>query len=274
MPDVSLDQTPEGWNTVAEEYERVMEPLTTEFSEEALRLTGVKPRERILDVAAGSGSLALSAARAGVDVVAIDFSPQMVKRLRFRLERENLANATAEVMDGQALKFPGDTFDATFSVLGLMFFPERAKGFAEMFRVLRPGGRAAVIGWAGGGFRFSQFLTRVTETAIPDFPPLKPPTGSELQDPERFKSEMENANFKQVRVHTVRRTWNAPSPEWLWEHARGYSPAVTAIFEKLDRLGPEMINRTRTLFLELLQRELGSAPLRLERAAHICIGVK
>lgn len=274
MAAISLDQTPEGWNTVVEEYERVLEPLTTQFAQEALRLTAVKPRERILDVAAGPGSLTLCAARAGADVVAIDFAPQMVKRLRVRLEKETLANTTVEVMDGQAMGFAPGVFDAAFSILGLMFFPDRDKGFGEIFRVLKPGGRAAIVAWAGGGFRISRFLTRVIESAVPEFPAVAPPTGTELQDAKRFASEMKNARFKQVAVHTVARTWKLPSSEWLWEHARGYSPAVAAIFEKLDKFGPDLVDRTRKVFLETLQREFGNGPLRLEREVHICIGVK
>ena len=271
---LSLDQTPEGWNAVVEEYERVLEPLTTQFAEEALRLTAVKPRERILDVAAGSGSLTLCAARAGADVVAIDFSPQMVRRLRVRIEKENLVNTTVEVMDGQALDFGAGLFDAAFSILGLMFFPDRDKGFGEIFRVLKPGGRAAIVAWAGGGFRISRFLTRVIESAVPEFPPLAPPTGTQLQDVKTFASEMKNARFKQVAVHTLARTWKLPSAEWLWEHARGYSPAVAAIFEKLDHFGPDLVDRTRKVFLDTLQREFGNGPLRLEREVHICTGVK
>lgn len=274
MPDLSLDQTPQGWDAVVEEYERVLEPLTAEYAEEALRLAELKPGERILDVAAGSGGLTLTAARASAQVVAIDFSPQMIKRLCVRLEKEGIANATAEVMDGQALEFPNGVFDAAFSVFGLMFFPDRAKGFEEMLRILRPGGRAAVVVWASGGFRFSRFLTQAINTAIANFSPLRPPPGTELQDPKRLEAEMRNAHFKQVNIHTVTRTWSTPSPAWLWDHAKGHSPVVTAIFEKLEELGPESVDAARKVFLEILHREFGSGRLLLEREAHIGIGVK
>ncbi|MFQ5903228.1 MAG: methyltransferase domain-containing protein [Candidatus Binatia bacterium] len=271
MSDLSLDQTPHGWDAVVETYEQAFEPLTTQYAEEAARLAGLKPGERVLDVAAGSGALTLAAAKVGAHVVATDFSPQMIERLRARITKEKFANVTAEVMDGQALEFPDNIFDAAFSVLGLMFFPDRGKGFSEMFRVLRPGGRAAVVAMGPHErFRFGNILMRAIDSAVPNFP-RKPRPGTELGDPKRFESEMRNAKFKQVNIHTVTRVWTSPSPEWLWDHGKGMAPVITAIFK---RLSPDEVAAAHKVFLEILHAEFGNGPVRLEADAHIGIGVK
>lgn len=108
------------------------------------------------------------------------------------------------------------------------------------------------------------------DTAVPNFP-RRPPPGTEIEDPKRFESEMRNANFKQVKIHTVMRTWTTPSPEWLWDHAKGMAPVITAIFE---RLGPDNTEAVRKVFLETLHGEFGNGPVLLEAEAHIGIGVK
>ena len=97
----------------------------------------------MLDVAAGPGTLAFIASAAGAHVTAIDFSPDMIDRLRARSVREGV-QIEARVGDGQALPFDDATFEHAFSMFGLMFFPDRAKGFRELCRVLVPGGRAVV----------------------------------------------------------------------------------------------------------------------------------
>ena len=120
--DLSPDQTQKGWDAVVDTYEEAVEPFTLQFSEEALRLVNLKPRERVLDVAAGPGGLSIAAAKRGADVVSIDFSPAMTRRLRTRIAQENLVNVTAETMDGQSMDFSDDAFDVAFSVFGSSSF--------------------------------------------------------------------------------------------------------------------------------------------------------
>jgi ubiquinone/menaquinone biosynthesis C-methylase UbiE len=72
----------------------------------------------------------------------------MIARLRERAAREGVADIDARVADGCALPFPDASFDAGFSSFGLMFFPDRARGFGELLRVLRPGAQAVVSSWA------------------------------------------------------------------------------------------------------------------------------
>ena len=100
---------------------------------------------RVLDIATGTG-LAAEAAAAAVGpsghVVAADISPAMLERARERLG--GLPNVAFAVEDGQALTFPDGSFDAVLCNMGLMYFPDPARGLSEFHRVLRPGGRAAV----------------------------------------------------------------------------------------------------------------------------------
>ena len=90
---------------------------------------------RLLDVAAGTGVLALEAARRGAEV-ATDFAPGMVEVMRRRFAGEGL-DTRAEVMDGQALSLHDQSFDIGTSTFGLIFFPDPLAGLRELRRVRR-----------------------------------------------------------------------------------------------------------------------------------------
>jgi len=101
-------------------------------------------RDRVLDVATGTGEaahLALTAVGPHGLVVGADVSSAMLEEACARLPSDRFLPV---ISDGQALVFPSESFDAVLCQLGLMFFPEPARGLAEFRRVLRPGRRAAV----------------------------------------------------------------------------------------------------------------------------------
>jgi ubiquinone/menaquinone biosynthesis C-methylase UbiE len=128
------------WNSAAERYEKTAHPNTARYVDAALAHVPLTPGSCVLDVAAGTGALALAAAAAGANVLATDFSPGMVARIAAKA----LPNVEARVMDGQALELPDASFDAVFSMFGVFMFPDWRKGLAEMARVTRPDGYGIV----------------------------------------------------------------------------------------------------------------------------------
>ena len=119
--------------------------MTGHFIPPLLRAARLAPGMRALDIATGTGLAAEAAAEAvgpSGHVVAADISPAMVERARERLG--GMPNVSFAVEDGQALSFPDASFDAVLCNMGLMYFPDPARGLSEFRRVLRPGGRAAV----------------------------------------------------------------------------------------------------------------------------------
>ena len=100
---------PEAWDAIAEGYDRYVAPQELDLANEALRLVGLAPGERFLDVAAGPGGLSLPAARLGAQVLATDWSPAMIERFEARVREEGLSKAEGRVMDCHALDLPDDT---------------------------------------------------------------------------------------------------------------------------------------------------------------------
>ena len=113
-----------------------------------LDLALIQPGQRILDIAAGAGEPAVSAAkRAGPDgyVLATDISEGIVE-LALQVAREQgLKQIETRVMDGEKLDLPDVSFDAVLCRLGLMYMPHPVTALQEWRRALRPGGRVAVV---------------------------------------------------------------------------------------------------------------------------------
>jgi SAM-dependent methyltransferase len=176
MSDLSLDQQPEGWTHAAQAYDTMAAPFTALFAQDALRLANVQPGQRVLDVAAGTGALSFAAVERGAEDLATDFAPGMVEHLRAKVATQGVHGMQVAIMDGQALEVEDNSFDAAFSILGLIYFPDRAAGFRELSRALRPGGRAVVVGWSTiERLRFIQAILGALREAVPDVPPPPSP---------------------------------------------------------------------------------------------------
>ncbi|MFL5494650.1 MAG: methyltransferase domain-containing protein, partial [Gemmatimonadales bacterium] len=127
-------------------YQELLVPgLMQEWAPRVADAARIRPGDRVLDVACGTGVLTREAAsRAGPTgaVTGLDLSPEMLA-VAARLS----SGLRWQQGSGQALPFPDQSFDAVVSQFGLMFFPDPVGGLREMMRVLVPGGRLAVAVW-------------------------------------------------------------------------------------------------------------------------------
>jgi ubiquinone/menaquinone biosynthesis C-methylase UbiE len=111
-----------------------------------LRLVGIEPGQRILDVATGSGNVALRAARAGAEVTGLDLTPALLDKARQRADDWGV-RVDWEVGDAEALPYDNGTFDRVLSALGVMFAPRHAVAARELVRVCKPGGVIGLVKW-------------------------------------------------------------------------------------------------------------------------------
>lgn len=193
-------ESPERWDTTARHYEQTAHPFTARYAEAALARVTPTAEARVLDVAAGTGALALAAARTGAQVLAIDFSPGMVARIA----AARLPNVEARVMDGQKLDLPDGSFEAVFSIFGVIMFPDWRRGLAEMARVTRPGGHGVVATWQSRGAATFLLLGQIRETLFPDRPGMAMPEAVEaLSDPRDFARELIDAGYRDPQIDQV-----------------------------------------------------------------------
>ena len=262
--------TTEPWELVAEGYAEqaswVMEP----FSRRALELLGPKADARVLDVAAGPGTLALQLAPSVREVVAIDFSERMVSELLRRATLANLGNLRAVLGDGQALPFAEAEFDAGFSMFGLMFFPDRPQGYRELLRVLKPGAGAVVSSWAS--FDQSSLMRAMFGALAASDPTFVSPRAdvTSLENPDVLAAEMRAAGFERVRVEHVSHDIRPAGSADFWRRmVRSSAPLL--LLQK--RLGPAEWQRREPLALGYLSEALRADPV-LSTTALLAIGYK
>jgi SAM-dependent methyltransferase len=145
---VSEADTGQVTGSTAEIYDKFFLPALFErWAEPVCEAADIRPGDHALDVACGTGVLALEAKRRvgeGGIVCGLDCNPGMLA-----VARGKSAAIVWEEGRAEELPFADNSLDAVVSQFGLMFFADRKKALSEMWRVLRPGGRLAVAVWAG-----------------------------------------------------------------------------------------------------------------------------
>lgn len=188
---------------------------------------------RVLDVACGSGTAALAAARRFCDVIGIDYVPALLERGWERAAAERLEVDFREG-DAEALPFSDASFDVVLSTYGVMFAPDQAQTAAELLRVCRPGGTIGLANWTPEGFLGQVF--KITSRYLPSPAGVQPPVrwGSEEGVRDLFGNDVRELNLQ--RRHFV---FRYRSPEhWLAFFREYYGPTLRA-FESLNPVGQE-----------------------------------
>jgi ubiquinone/menaquinone biosynthesis C-methylase UbiE len=258
--------SPDPWNWVADDYVDVNVPLLGLFSDEALVRAEAQPHMRVVDVAAGPGTMACRVAPHVKSVQAVDFSPEMVAHCQAQIRSLGLTNVAIEQGDGQALPYPDRSFDLAFSMFGLMFFPDRLQGFRELHRVLVPGGRAFVTAWAPvEQSPYMQARMRAMRAVDPSLPSPAANVMT-LEDRDLFLREMREGGFADATVELVSREREFKTAEELFQTVtRGNAP-----IELLRRKIGETAWQARLAGIrKYLAEEMGPYPLSLALTAFL-----
>ena len=212
-------------------FSRYMEGSAREFYERLSVLRGGK----WLDVACGSGQLALMAARDGLDVTGVDIASNLVECARSRAREEGL-HARFEEADAEALPFDDAEFDVVTSLIGAMFAPRPDIVAAELLRVCKPGGVIAMANWTPQGFVGQMFKT-VSKFIAPSGMPSPVLWGDEMTVTERFGVGL--SDLRLVRRHYTF-TYDFP-PVAVVELFRRYYGPINQAFAALDGHGRDRL---------------------------------
>jgi ubiquinone/menaquinone biosynthesis C-methylase UbiE len=258
----------EPWELVSVGYTDEMPNVMLPFARQALALADLSPTSEVLDVATGPGTLALEIAPRVKRVDALDFSPAMLEQLERRRRELRIENVHARQADGQALPFPDRSFDAAFSMFGLMFFPDRDKGFSELHRTLRPGGVAVVSSWAPVAESPLMIAMFGALRAADPSRPAPQTNPFNLENPDVFAKELSAAGFCDVRIERRTVAVEITDPAGWWDLLTRAS-APLALLQK--RLGPEEWQSQSAIAKAWLAREIPS-PRSLSTTAFLGFG--
>ncbi len=139
-----------GWDKAVGDYEAGWRVQLEPAQSLMLDMAALRPGERVLDVACGTGLVSFRVADAvGADgaVVGTDISGEMVKAARRLAAERNIGNVRFERCDAEDLRLDDEPFDVALCGLGLMYVPDPVKALREMGRLLKPGGRAGAAVW-------------------------------------------------------------------------------------------------------------------------------
>ena len=266
------------WDSVARawhNWQALTVGATRRVSERLVELAGVRSGDRVLDVAAGIGEPALTAA--GVvgkegKVVATDISPEMLAFARERALAAGIDNIEFLEADASSLDFRPATFDAAVSRWGIIFEPEAEAAATRIRGFLKPGARMAISSWGPP--------ERVPMLAVPmrtvltrlNMPPPQPGTPGPLSrpTPEAIAGLLEGAGFSDVDVDELEVEFEWASVD---EFARFTEEIAAPISALLEQQPPNVKEQTWSAVAEAVKPDAASdGTLRLTNLALVAVG--
>jgi SAM-dependent methyltransferase len=229
----SWDSAAVGWK----EWSAFFDDAAGHISERLVELAGVQPGSRVLDVAAGYGEPALTAARkAGPDgrVVATDLSAEMLAFGRERAASAGLDNLEFAESDAAGLDFPPASFDAAVSRWGIIFEPDAEAAAGRIRGFLEPGARMAISSWGEPDrVPFLSIPMRTTMARF-DVPPPPPGTPGPLSraTPEAIAGLLEGGGFSDVAVEQDEVVFEFDSPEHFTAYVRAVAAPIRTMIEQ------------------------------------------
>jgi ubiquinone/menaquinone biosynthesis C-methylase UbiE len=254
--------------SIPELYDRLLVPMLFEpyARDLAERVTASKPRH-VLETCAGTGALTREiASRLSADarLVATDLNQPMLDKAIARVSHDRV---TSKQADALALPFEDRTFDVVTCQFGVMFFPDKTRGYAEACRVLKPGGALLFNVWDKlSANELSDVVTEAVATMFPQDPPrfmARTPHG--YHDIARIRDELASAGLINVGISAVENTSRAAS-------ARDAAIAIcqgTPLRNEIEARDASRLDEATRCATEALERRFGAGPIEAPMRAFV-----
>lgn len=230
------DRHAKGWN----DYSVQIGNWLRESTDAMLAMAEVGPGAHVLDIAAGAGDQTLDIAkRVGPtgSVLATDLSSAILAFAKEKARRAGYGNVETQAADGENLNVPDVSFDAAICRLGLMFFPDPGKGLREMFRALKPSGRACAMVFSTPDKNPCVSIlvaTALKHASLPPRDPYQPGGLLSLGKPGLIDELFRQAGFSRVATTKVMAPFRLPSVKDYLDFIRTSASPILQILGRLD----------------------------------------
>jgi len=213
---------------IAGDFGQIAKAYTSE-AEAFVNRMNLKPGTKVLDVACGTGNVALPAARAGAIVTGVDIAPNLIEQARESAKGEAL-DIQFDEGDAEALPYEDASFDVVATMFGAMFAPRPELIATELKRVCRPGGSIVMANWTPTGFIGHMFKTMTSHVPPPAGMPSPLLWGVHENVRQRFG---EGISRLEAKPQMCRFTFPF-SPAEVVEHFRKYYGPTQKAFGAID----------------------------------------
>jgi len=254
---------------IPQNYDRYLGPvLFHPYADDLAERVQLTAGMRLLEIACGTGIVTRRLAdrlRGHGSIVATDLNEAMIAHARAEMPT-GARHVEWQPADATKLPFPDGSFDAVVCQFGLMFFPDKAVGIREAFRVLKPGGQYLFNVW---DTLAKNPIVRIThETAgkfFPNDPPMFYTVPYSLHDPEPTRKMLVEAGFGQIEVTKLAKQGTSPSAAEAAIGLVAGTPILGAIMER----GPDSLEAIKRATAAAVATELGDPPVPISLNAFV-----
>jgi|TARA_R110002003_G_scaffold232_13_gene16825 ubiquinone/menaquinone biosynthesis C-methylase UbiE len=201
----------EHFNAAAAKYEASTGGCTRELARYLVTiLPPFDDDSHVLDNACGPGVVAQEillqhhASQVPPNITCVDFAPAMIDQARNFYQTnpsagDNRGRVSFDVMGGEDLRFPDNSFTHSITNEGILFFKDGPKGASEIYRTLKPGGTAIVTSWAKLGY--IDLIHQAQRVVTPNAPPFRIPISEDWYRSAHLEKTLKDAGFEAVQVH-------------------------------------------------------------------------
>jgi len=269
-PDLQRRVQRYGWDKAAEYYENSWQDQLKPAHDLLLEVSKIQTGEHILDIAAGTGLVTFQMSdKTGPTgkIVATDISDEMVNIGTKLTQSKGIDHLKFERMDAENLSYQEGSFDLTTCALGLMYFPDPDASLAEMFRVLKSGGRAVTAVWGsrkkcGWSEIFPIVDKRVSTDVCPMF--------FNLGEQDVIRYPFEKAGFTNIAIQKINTKLRYSSTEEAWKASFLGGPVAMA-YSRFDEDTKKEAQKEYINSIEPFKKENG---YEIPGEFVICSGVK